>query len=268
VARSNLKTSLATFKVGLPQLLAYRFKLVMWVVSGVLEPVVWSVLWYVMAKESEDAVLAGAQVMTYYLFIGLVSRLTWSWTFDDLRSEILQGKYSKYLLWPANIVAYRFGMDMANKGLTLVALLPLWVVWLLVLRSKGLFAFSIGGLPVFALGLGLAIGVRFLVDMTLAHVALWFGRTDGIKIAYHSVSRVLGGITVPLALLPVWASGIAALLPFRYMYSFPVEALLGLVKGEELVRGVGIAVGWLFMSALALVAIMKFGLTRYEATDV
>jgi ABC-2 type transport system permease protein len=258
----------SVFEVNLHLWGVYRLKLVIWILTGLVEPIIWSVLWFVTAQNSEGLAMTGPEILTYYLFISLVSRLTRSWTFDDLRKEIVHGKYSKYMLWPTGVTGYRWGADWANKVVTVLMLLPFWIFWLWILVSNGLFALEPTNIVFFLIALGIATSVRFFMDMVLAHLVLWTEQGDGLAIVYYAVSRLFGGIIVPLALLPAWAHTITKLLPFRYLYSFPIEVFQGVISDREMVQGFAIAVGWLVFWVVGLQIILKVGLRRYEAAGI
>ncbi len=258
----------AVFTTNLHMWMVYRLKLIVWIVSGLVEPIVWSVLWYAVAKERGDLPMTGAEIMTYYLLIALVSRLTRSWTFDMIRKEIVHGQYTKYLLWPSGITGYRIGADLANKVITVSALLPVWIIWMVVLARNGLLVLSFENIPLFILALVLAVGIRFYMDMILAHVVLWIERADGLSMVYYSASRLFGGVIVPLAFLPTVILTITMVLPFRYMYSFPIEIFQGTIEGSQLLYGFLIGGAWLLAEIVILQVILHVGLKRYEAAGI
>lgn len=264
---TKIKQMWAVFTVGLHKVFTYRLKLFAWVLSGVTEPLIWGVLWFAAAETGEIG-LNRAEIFTYYAFIALVSRLTWTWTFDDVRNEIFEGRYSKYLLWPSGLTGYRFGLDLSNKILTLLALLPFWIVFIMYGDGLGLLDISWRALPIAIGALVIAILLRFLIDMVLGHAALWLGKTEGLSLTYHAASRVLGGVSVPLIFLPDLAGELAFLLPFRYVYSFPVEILIGSSSGGEVLWGFTVAIFWIFCSLFAMSAMFRYGLKRYEAVGI
>lgn len=223
--------------------LEYRFTLFVWVLAAVVEPFIWSVIWYVAVRDGSGAMLSGSQVLYYYILLCLMIRINSPWTFEDLRVKILLGSFSKYLLYPSGIFRTRLGEELGMKLLNLVLILPVSVGWMIIL--------SLWGIPGVALNLVVALpavivalSLQFVVDMLLIRLVLLTTRSDGLATGYHFLTRLLGGVVVPLALLPGWAQNIAALFPFRYVLSFPVECALGLVSGNDLVMGLGIGAGW------------------------
>lgn len=265
---AQIKYIYSVFRTNLHVWMVYRLRLVVWILSGIIEPIVWSILWFVTASQSDQLGMTGPEILTYYLFITLVSRIAQSWTFDDLRREIVHGEYSKYLIWPKGVTGFRLGVDWANKVITVAVLLPIWFVWLFVLVRNGVFVIDLFNIPLFLIALLLAIAVRFYLDMILAHVVLWTEQINGLAIVYHAVGRLFGGMVVPLMMLPAWAYMITKVLPFRYMYSFPVEVFQGLVPMTKIVQGFAVGIGWLVLEIIVYLGILRFGLKRYEAAGI
>lgn len=212
--------------------------------------------------------MSSAQVLTYYALVALVSRLTQSWTHDDLRKEIYEGKYSKYLLWPSSMVLYRLGLDLGNKVMNLVTVIPFWTVWVGLLVLNGQWVVMWPAFPAVMVSIVLAIVMKFLLDVVIAHLALWVERAEGISVLYNYAQRVCGGLVVPLMLLPDGVRTVCTVLPFRYVFSFPVEVMMGTTSGLEVARGFGIGLLWCFMLGCALEVLLRFGLPRYESVGI
>lgn len=253
--------------IGLHAVTTYRLIIVVWVLSGIIEPIIWGVLWFVAARDS-GLPLSQGEVFSYYAFILVISRITTSWTFDDVRSDIFQGRYSKYLLWPSGLILYRFGFAVSHALISIVSLAPFWVVLFMWGVSNGLITYDLAMLPFALATVLLAFSIRFSIDMVLGHLALWFGRTEGLSIAYRAVSRILGGIAVPLMVLPDVIGRLAMFLPFKYIYAFPAEILIGTVSLREHVFGFGIGGLWVLGMMGILVVLGRYGLRNYEAVGI
>jgi ABC-2 type transport system permease protein len=57
--------------------------------------------------------------------------------------------------------------------------------------------------------------------------------------------RFLSGSFIPLALFPGWLGALAHALPFRFLYSFPLELLLGRADPSAIATNFGILLVWL-----------------------
>ncbi len=246
-----------------------RFRLLIWSISGIVEPIVWSVLWLAVSREGGGGMrLGSAEILTYYACIAIVSRLVQSWTYDDLKREIFEGTYSKYLLWPSSMVLYRFAMDLGNKLLNLMITLPIGALWLLILYQNDMLRLDIQWLfhALFALGGGIVL--KFSLDVAIAHVGLWISRSDGIGLLYNFILRLCGGVVVPLLLLPGSIRELFNVLPFRYVLSFPVEIITGSLSRSEMISGYAILFVWVFIVFFLLEVLLRKGLPRYEATGL
>lgn len=264
----EIRYIVSVFELKTHLIMVYRLKLVVWIIAGIVEPVVWSVLWYVTSQQTDDLAMTGAQILSYYLFAALMSRLCRSWTFNTVRKEIRLGRYTRYLLWPKGITGFRVGADWADRLVTVIALLPIWLVWLALLIKRRLFIVESSNVFLFIVAVFLGIFVRFFLDMVLAHLTLFFKKMDGVAQVYWAAFRLFGGITVPLLLLPSWAFNVIKLLPFRYMVSFPIEIFQGTADAGSIVQGFTLCVGWICVEALILHLLFKYGLRRYEAAGI
>ncbi len=244
---SRLHYIWAVFKVELDMLAAYRFRLVVWILSGLVEPLVWCVLWYATAKYGAGLTYSTGEVLVYYLFVALVSRITKSWSFDKIKLDVWNGDYSKYLLWPRGVIGYRIGSDWANRVLSVVTLLPIWLVLLGLTISGGLIRFDLLAFILALPALVISIYIAFFLDMILGHFIIWIGKGEGIDLVYQAANRILSGRVVPLSFLPLGLFTFAKLLPFRYDVSFPIEIAMGKLTSSEIVMGFSIGTFWLIV---------------------
>lgn len=67
--------------------------------------------------------------------------------------------------------------------------------------------------------------------------------------------RFLSGSFLPLALFPDWLKNISVFLPFRFLFSFPIEILLGNTGNEVILTNMLLMVLWI-MGAGALLAMI------------
>lgn len=256
------------FKSKFSLWMTYRLKLLVWILSGILEPIFWSLIWYVTAQGSDNLSMSGAEIVTYYLLSALVVRVTRSWSFDTVRREIRLGRYSKYLLWPKSIIFYRLGSDWANRIVTVSVLLPFWLIWLIFTNKFNVLDVNFSNIGLFTISVIMSIALRFLLDLVLAHIALFWKKIDGISQMYWALFRLLGGITVPLMVMPEWVYSTVKFLPFRYIVSFPIEIFQGLADLREIRLGFLLMSGWIGGLIIILILIFKYGLRKYEAVGI
>lgn len=96
--------------------------------------------------------------------------------------------------------------------------------------------------------LALAFALRFLLEWTLALAAFWTTRVSAFNQLYFVALLFLSGQIAPLSLLAPPLQTAAAILPFCWMVSFPVELLRGNLTPAATVIGLGALVLWLVLA--------------------
>jgi ABC-2 type transport system permease protein len=114
----------------------------------------------------------------------------------------------------------------------------------------------------FLIALLLAIALRFLVEWTLGLLALWVTRMSAVRQMYAVVLLFLSGQVAPLSLFPVPVQPVAALLPFRWMVAFPVDALLGHETAGQTLIGLAAQGTWVVLTLALLAIAWRAGLRR------
>jgi ABC-2 type transport system permease protein len=75
----------------------------------------------------------------------------------------------------------------------------------------------------------------------------------------------LGGILAPLPLLPLPLRIMATILPFRWIFSFPTELVLGRLTVQTALAEFAVQIGWTLLSILLLHLLWRAGIKRYSA---
>src|SRR5207249_1877794 len=99
-------------------------------------------------------------------------------------------------------------------------------------------------------------------------VAFWAENCWSLLVAHRIVSSLLGGLLLPLALFPAWARPALNALPFRYMFGFPVDVLLGRVAPADYAVGMTVAVAWCGISAAVATGVWRRGTQQYTGVGM
>jgi ABC-2 type transport system permease protein len=91
------------------------------------------------------------------------------------------------------------------------------------------------------LGVVLAFGVRFLANLA----AFWLLDARGVVSLSALVQVFFAGHVVPLFFMPAWLESLARALPFAGITAVPVETLLGLHRGPDLLLVIATQLGWI-----------------------
>lgn len=208
-------------------------------------------------------------MLLYYVVVILVSRLVRSadmeWAIAD---DIYQGALSRYLLYPASYARMKYATQIG-------ALLPVLIQTVLF----GAWVPFVLGVPegVHLTPAGVAMALAAVMAANLLHfmtcypiqlVAFWADNCWSLMVAHRIVASLLGGLLLPLDLFPAWSRPVVDALPFRYMFSFPVDALLGRVPPAQFAAGMAVALAWCGVSAAVSAAVWRRGTLQYTGVGM
>ncbi|MBC8099005.1 MAG: ABC-2 family transporter protein, partial [Armatimonadetes bacterium] len=222
--------------------------------------------WTVVTTQEGGTVqgLNAGQFAAYYICWMLVRHFAVTLSPDAIEERVRTGQFSGLMLRPVHPVHVDIG---ENIGYKLVAL-PIILVMMLGLAVA--FPPDFSGLQLWTLlaflpAMMLAFLIRFLSHWILGLVAFWTTRAGALFQVYFVAEIFLTGRLAPMRLLPGWVVGLASVLPFRWMISFPVEVLLGQLAPQEVLIGLGIQCIWLGLMVLILRVVWHAALQRYSA---
>jgi ABC-2 type transport system permease protein len=95
--------------------------------------------------------------------------------------------------------------------------------------------------------------------------AFWTTRINAINQVYFVIFLFFSGRLAPLDLLPSFAQTLATLLPFRWMLSFPLELLLGLLSTQEILTGYAMQLGWTAVVVALMLLAWRSGVRQFSA---
>ena len=80
-----------------------------------------------------------------------------------------------------------------------------------------------------------------------------------------ALELLLSGRLVPLPLMPDWAENLANVLPFKWSFYFPIEALVGDLSQRELLGGLAAQALWIALLTGLTMFVWRFAVRRYSA---
>ncbi len=253
------------FRITLASFLQYRASIFIWMIGGILEPVIYLAVWSVVSRSRGGSVggFRAEDFAAYFIAMMLVNHLTYTWIIYEFEYRIRQGSLSMALLRPLHPIHSDIVDNVTSKLISMPLLAG--TALLLTLLFRPAFHLSLWALAAFVPALLLAFAVRFLIEWTLALAAFWTVRVSAINQGYFVVLLFLSGQMAPLSLFPEPLQMAAAILPFRWILSFPVELLLGRLTPVETLAGLAILLGWLAAALIGLMATWRAGVRIYSA---
>jgi ABC-2 type transport system permease protein len=124
---------------------------------------------------------------------------------------------------------------------------------------------ALAAVPALLLSLVLAYLLCLLMKLAVGFTSFWLTDVTGAATLYEIVVYVLGGVLIPIELLPDPLQSAARLMPFQYVYAFPLAVMLGRVEGDMLIGGLLVQAVWCLAFFGLATVLRRAGLWQYEA---
>jgi ABC-2 type transport system permease protein len=177
---------------------------------------------------------------------------------EDIGTDIAGGAVTVELLRPASVLGLRVA---AQLGRTLPRLAACFVsggalTWLVAGAPP-----DAGGLALAAAALVLAVALNLVAQHAFAAAAFWVHDARSTWFLYLKLTFILGGMLIPLEVLPGGLETTAKLLPFMAMAYVPARLASGHVEPQLL----AVQLGWLVGLALVARAVFAAGERRLRS---
>ena len=244
----------------------YRANLVMYLLFWLVSPVVYLAVWTTIAR-SQGSVsgLTANDFVIYYMTLLIIDQLTSEITIHIFAYKIQDGTLSGELIRPIHpMLTNTLVNNIAFKALTMMTLIPVWVVlWILFQPDFSSVTWQGILLAVPAVIIGFA--VSFLIGASLTCVAFWTTRVWSLVEFYWALVVLFSGQFVPLQLMPGIVQEIARFLPFQLFKYFPIQLVLGRLSASEIVFGYGMGIFWFIVALILFRWIWRRGLKQFSA---
>ncbi|HEU5318076.1 MAG TPA: ABC-2 family transporter protein [Chloroflexota bacterium] len=255
----------AQFKVALALQLQYRVQLVIWLLFGLVQPVVHLTVWSVVAQASGGSVggYSGPELAAYFIALMVVNHLVFTWITYEFEFLVRQGTLAPRLLRPVHPIHWHVVDNLTYKALTMVVMLPAAGLMAAIFRPE--LHTSWWEVAAFVPALALAFALRFLIEWSFALIGFWTTRVAAFNQALDTVAIFMSGYFAPLALLPPQLQVVANVLPFRWGLAFPVEVLLGRLSAGEVASGLAAQAIWVGLAFVIMRLTWKAGVKQFSA---
>jgi len=183
-------------------------------------------LWGIIFKASGNTVISGftLQMMIWYLALTESIVVSLGNIVTQMGQEIRSGEIANYLNKPYHYVIYKYAQTI-GKGI---------FTFLLIIIIGGLVAYlTVGGIniswyiiPFIFFTSFLAITLNFMIIVNIGLFAFWIEEIRGLYFIYNKFVFILGGMLIPLEILPFWLGKIGLILPFSYVAYHPAKLLV------------------------------------------
>ena len=254
-------------RMALADAIQYRVESAIYFLYEVLPPVMMAFMWLA-AYQGQDSV-AGfslAEMLAYTMGVMVLRAVVTvhvEWALDH---EIRQGLLSTQLTKPLNYWAYLFVDSVAWKTIRVALVIPLVLAGMVLLGPWiGAIQLSWQQVPLLLVSVVLAYLVCFFLKLCVGFIGFWTNDIVGITTLYEVIASVLGGILIPIVLLPDWLQTVARLLPIQAIYTIPLSILLGKSEGAAPWYGIGLQLVWIVVLWGLAMLLWRAGLRQYES---
>lgn len=255
-----MKSYLGMFKMSFKGELQYRAK----AFSGVLTQFFWGIMYvYLYTSFMGGDIIDGFSIaqMASYVWLGQAFfALRYIDVPPNSAKEIANGDVCYKFTRPINLYNQWFAENLGHKLSSALLRSPLIIIVALILPSScGLMLPVSFGALILAFA-SLMLGTLIMCSIAMIAVSLIFKTTSakGVVNIIHTITGLLGGLFIPLPLMPTPVQNVLNYLPFRFITDLPLRIYIGNVGIMSALMFMGIALLWL----IALVALGKMLLSK------
>ena len=258
-----MKSYLGIFKTHFKGELQYRAR----AFAGLFTQGFWGIMYVFLYTAFMRGGMEGFSIsqMTSYVWLGQAFfALRLLDTPKHLTGEITSGNICYRFTRPINLYNQWFAEYLGERlSMTLLRSVPIILITLLLPKNYGLsLPVSLGafGLSILAL----AIGALIISALSMIAVYLTFRtlNSKGSLAIVSVISGLLGGIFIPLPLMPQAVQNVLYWLPFRYISDLSFRLYIGNVGILAGLTQIGIATAWLVILVIVGKLLMKRALKK------
>ena len=263
--RSMVDLYLTSMRLAVQQQFQYRTANYFWMLGMVAEPVIYLVVWTTIADQQGGSVqgLTAGYFAAYYIVWTLVRNMNIVFGAPFWEERIREGELNKDLLRPVLPLHYDIAFFAGWKVVVIVLWIPLAIGLSLVFDP--VLDPRLLEIAVFAVAIWGAYLLRTMFQEALGMLCFWTTRGAAIFDLWMMTELLLSGRLVPLPLMPDWVQDVSRFLPFQWAFFFPIEALVGDLSNDELLRGLGAQVLWILIGLAIFRVAWKHAIKRYSA---
>lgn len=256
----------ALYKNSVQSALAYRAPISIWTIGSILSLMTIAFVWL---SSSNDMIgnYSRNELITYAVVGVFVGWLTGWNPFPGVKDQIKKGKISvTILLKPVSFYFDRLVNEFGWRSIFTLLGLALSAFAAFLFWNHLVYPVNTPSITLCAASLIIAIFLQFNISISLGLLAFWVTELESINSVKYLFVNLLGGAAVPMVLLPSGVRTVVDFLPFRYMFSFPIEVFQGKVVGDQnIIIGFACGVFWIIVTSLLYRFLWREGLKKYSS---
>jgi ABC-2 type transport system permease protein len=245
--------------------LQYRATSVLLLLGIAVEAAFYLILWQAVIRAGGGSLHGwnGGQIAAYFIVWTLVRNMSIAFTPYGFEERIRDGTFSSALLRPQHPIHHDLA-EFAGWKLVMTALwIPVAAAFAVAFRPAMTVTALEAGVFVVAVWAGFV--ARTLYLWLLGLMTFWTTRASALFDLFLAAELLFSGRLVPIDFLPGWARDVAAVLPFQWVFSFPIEALVRDLDGVDLLHGLLMQALWIGIGVTLVAVTWRFAVRRHSA---
>jgi ABC-2 type transport system permease protein len=205
-------------------------------------------LWLAVFEVSGSARIGGltlAGMVLYYVLAILLGKMVRGQERSiGVALDIYEGHLTRYLIYPVDYFRFKYAEQVGALVPAVVQLALFGSLAMVFLELPEGLAITPGTVGRAAVAVALGNFLHFLITFPIQSIAFWADNVWSLNVMFRFTAEILGGLMLPLSVFPEWARQILELLPFQYLFYFPVMTLLGRIDPTAWARGLAIGLAW------------------------
>lgn len=219
-----------------------------WILGNGISAITMIAIWLSSTAKDQIGGYSKPELINYYI-LGLFLQWMNGWfPFYWLKDEIKDGGVIlSVMLKPISLFKRAFaeeaGWHLISVWFGLLGSLIIFFLYRHVVSIDVVFS----RFPLLLLATFLSILMNFSVSMCMGLSAFWFTEVGALEGVFWGSRLILGGQWIPISFILGSVGLIIKALPFRYMFSFPLEIYFGKLTVLEQATGFVIGTIWIFI---------------------
>ncbi|MFD0590153.1 ABC transporter permease [Paenibacillus sp. GCM10027627] len=239
-----MKKYITVFRKSLSMQFVYNSGTLFSIISTLIFVLLQFSLWNHIVKNGDSSGAITLSSIATYIILGLIVRnLTSVEVSDFVAGEIKSGNIELYFVKPYSFLTFLLSRHlgtMTGSFVTRVFIIILICYPFIYSQVELNYTFFF----YFVLSVLNAMALAFCIDYSIGMLAFVFVQVWPLKFLVRDIGNIFSGYFVPLWLFPSWLLVPAAVLPFKYIYFFPISILIGEQSEKDIVGQLLIGIAW------------------------
>jgi len=260
--RAQARKYSAIARINLQNSLAYVWNALGQGIFITLFIFVFSQLWSATFRAQNATIIGGLtlnQTLWYFVWAELIelSRINVS---GQIQQEVKDGSLAYTLGRPYNYLLYHYFSGLGGVIIRIVFVLTFGAAVALI-QVGPLETFQLAAMPAIVLITALAFSIDYCISAGIGLLAFFFEDTSAFRLIYQKIKFVLGGLLLPLDVLPDAVQDIARLLPFNLVLYAPSRLFVAW-DNTQFVEMLALQIVWLAIIIGLLALLFRTGAHR------